>query len=206
MGKLKPYAYRFESTRWHGQNKEFTPMFTRDEMRDLREFFCPRSGDPNYMFTMLDYNLDCWSFIPNEEYEVYAAVFRNPPAGVPRRDIVLEKMTSKKELKGRKLKFDKALIKDFNDKNMVSLPLENGFPEDGSLNIILADDKSKTKEILSGSGKTHVTRVGFNRDRSRSLLHVDHVAGPRSGVAYYVTLQKIDGAWAVTGAIMESMY
>lgn len=205
IGKLKPHAYRFESTRWRGE-KEFTPEFTRDEVRDLREFFCPKSGDPGYMFAIIDHNLDCWSFIPNDEYEIYSVVFKDAPSGVPRRNVVLEKMTARKELKGRKLKLDQALVKDFNDKNKLSLPLENGFPDDGGPGILLADDKGKRESALAGSGKTHVSRVGFNRDRSVALVHVDHIAGPRSGVAYYITLHKKDGAWAIADSIMEAVY
>jgi hypothetical protein len=204
LGKLKPYAYRFESTRWHGQNKEFTPKFTREEVRDLREFFCPKSGDANYMFEMLDYNLDCWSFIPGEEYEVYAAIFRNPPAGVPRRDVVLGRMTGKNDVKGTKLAFDKALVKDFNEKNKISLPLENAFPDDDRLTITFEGDTSG--KFLPGTGKTYVSRVGFDEKRSSALVYVDYVAGPRSGAAYYITLRKKDGAWTVENSIMAAIH
>lgn len=204
IGRLRPYAYRFESTRWHGQNKEFTPGFTREEVRDLREFFCPRSGDPNYMFTMLDYNLDCWSFIPNEEYEVYAALFRNPPSGIPRCDVVLGRMTDKSEIKGTKPGFDRALVKDFNEKNRISLRLENAFPDDGS--VIVTFDDEKSPRSLPRAGKTYVSRVGFDDRRSTALVHVNHVAGPRSGGEYYITLRKQNGMWAVDKSVMTAIH
>ena len=204
IGRLKPYAYRFESTRWHGQNKEFTPAFTREEVRDLREFFCPKSGDPAYVFAMLDYNLDCWSFIPNEEYEVYAAIFRNPPSGIPRRDVVLGRMTIKNEVKGPKITFDRELVKDFNEKNRVSLPLENAFPDDSRPLVTLEGDTSRN--VLPGTGKTYVSRVGFDKKRTRALVYVDHAAGPRLGMSCYITLGKKNGAWEVADSIMAAVH
>jgi hypothetical protein len=204
MSKLKPYAYRFELTDWHGQNKEFTPGFSPAEVRDLREYFCPKSGDLNYMFEMIDHVLDCWSFIPNEDYEIYAAIFRNPPSGLPRRDVVLGKRTVKNELKGTKLTFDRSLIKDFNEKNKISLPLENAFPDDERQSIILEDDRSA--KLLPGTGQTYVSRIGFDQKRSTALVYVDHISGPRSGAEYYITLRKKDGKWAVTESVMVGVH
>ena len=54
-------------------------------------------------------------------------------------------------------------------------------------------------------GRTYVSRVGFNQDRSMALVHVDHIAGPRSGVAYYMTLEKKGGVWTIKRAIMEAI-
>lgn len=204
ISKLRPYAYRFESTRWHGQNKEFTPDFTREEVRDLREFFCPKSGDPNYMYEMLDHGINCWSFIPNDDYEVYAAVFRNPPSGLPRRDVILGRTTVKNALKGSKLVLDKTLVKDFNEKNLSSLPLENAFPDDEGLVVTFEDDKSG--RVLPGPGKTYVSRVGFDQKRSTALVYVDHVAGPRSGAEYYITLRKTDGKWKIEKSVMVDVH
>ena len=203
IGKLKPFGYRFESTQWQGE-KEFTPEFTQGEIRDLKEFFCPKSGDLNYMFDARNYDLDCWNFIPNEEYEIYSAVFKDPPSGIPGRNVIIEKMTSKTELKGPKIKLDKALVKDFNDKNKISQPLENAFPDDNVPTISLAGNGAEN--FPPGRGKTYVSRVGFNPDRSKALVHVDHIAGPRSGAAYYITLQKKAGSWVVTDYIMETIY
>ncbi len=203
-GKLKPYAYRFESSRWQGE-KEFTAQFTEDEIRDLKEYFCPKSGDLNFMFDARNYNIDCWNFIPADEYEVYAAVFKNPPLGIPR-NAIIEKMTSKKEFKDTKLKLDGGLVKDFNQKNRISQTLERGFPDDGRLTISVADNASG--QLSRSNERTYVSRVGFNRDRSMALVHVDHISGPRSGVAYYLTLKKKTGspAWAIADAIIEMMY
>lgn len=203
IGKLRPYAYRFASSRWRGE-EEFTPEFSRDEIRDLKEFFCPKSGDLTQMFEARNYNLDCWSFIPNEEYGIYSVIFKNAPSGIPRSNVVIEKMTARKQLKSTKLKFDKALIKDFNDRNMISLPLENAFPDDARLKIAIADDKAE--RFPPGTGKTYVSRIGFDQKKSTALVHVDHIAGPRSGVAYYITLQKRNGSWVVENYIMEAIY
>jgi len=48
--------------------------------------------------------------------------------------------------------------------------------------------------------------VGFDKNRSTALVYVDHIAGPRAGAAYYVTLQKKDGEWVVTNSVIEAIY
>ncbi len=206
IARLVPYAYRFESTRWHGQAKDFTPPFTAREVRDLREAFCPKSGDPQYIFRITDYGLGCGDFIPNEEYDVYAALFRGKvPSGIPSGPVELEKTTTRKELRGGKIKVDKRLLKDFNDKNRVSSSLENAFPDDGLPEIAIENDKG-VGAFPYRKGKTCVSRVGFSRDRSTALVHVSHIAGPRSGAAYYVILAKKSGEWVITDSLPEWIY
>lgn len=205
IARLVPYAHRFHSGGWRGMAKEFSPPFTVEEIRDLREVFCPKSGDPQYIFQITDYRLDCWDFIPREEYEVYAALFRGRvPSGIPHGWVELQKATSIKELRSKKISTDKALLKDFNDKNRISYSLENAFPDDGVRRITIADDRAGLLPLKEG--KTYVSRVGFDKNRSTALVHVDHMAGPRAGAAYYVTLQKKDGEWVITNSVIEAVY
>lgn len=200
---LAPYAYRFESSRWMA-GKEFTPSFTKEELRDLREFYCPKSGDMRYFMEMADYGLHCGDYIPGEEYEVYAAVFRARVSGIPSGRVELEGTTTKKELRGRKIKMDKDLVEDFNNKNRTSYKLESAFPDDGSLVTVRGDSSDGGFPLMSG--RLFVSRVGFNRDRSRALVYVDHIAGPRSGSAWYVTLEKRKGKWEVVESFIETIY
>lgn len=205
IARLVPYAYRFQSDRWHGMEKEFSPPFKAEEIRDLREVFCPKSGDPQYIFQITDYRLGCGDFIPGEEYEVYAALFGGRvPSGIPSGRVELQKATSIKELRSKKITIDKTLLKDFNDKNRISYSLENAFPDDGVRRITIADGKAGVLSLAQG--KTYVSRVGFDKNRSTALVHIDHIAGPRAGVAYYVTLQKKGGEWVITNSVMEAMY
>ncbi len=205
IARLVPYAHRFQSGGWRGMAKEFSPPFTAEEIRDLREVFCPKSGDPQYIFQITDLRLDCWDFVPAEEYEVYAALFRGRvPSGIPHGWVELQKATGIKELRSKKISTDKALLKDFNDKNRISYSLENAFPDDGVRRITIADDRAGV--LPSTRGKTCVSRVGFDKNRSTALVYVDHIAGPRAGAAYYVTLQKKDGEWVVTNSVIEAIY
>ncbi|OPY00938.1 MAG: hypothetical protein A4E61_01823 [Syntrophorhabdus sp. PtaB.Bin184] len=204
VANLTPYAYRFDNNVWPGAAKEFTPPFTAEERRDLREFFCPKSGDPQYIFQVTDYRLDCWSFIPGEEYDVYAALFHGRLSGIPSGRVELEKNTTPKQLQGNKIKVDRYLAADFNSKNKVSLTLENAFPDDGPSKIRIRGDKRDA--IARAQGRTFVSRVGFTRDGTRALVHVDHIAGPRSGAAYYVILTKKGGMWEITDSFLEAVH
>lgn len=204
VGRLTPYAYRYESDTRFGAAKEFTPAFTGEERRDLREFFCPKSGDPQYIFRITDYRLDCWNFIPGEEYDVYAALFRGGLGGIPSGRVELEKSTTAKQLRGNRIKVDKYLAADFNGKNKVSCTLENAFPDDGLPTVRIRDGRSD--EIARAQGRTFVSRVGFSRDGTLALVHVDHIAGPRSGVAYFVLLGKKGGRWEITDSFPEAIY
>jgi len=205
IARLVPYAHRFQSDRWQGMAKEFSPPFTAGEIRDLKEAFCPKSGDPQYIFQITDYRLDCGNFIPGEEYEVYAALFRGRvPSGIPSGRVELQKATSIKELRSKKIAIDKTLLNDFNEKNRISYSLENAFPDDGVRRITIADGKAGVPSLTQG--RTYVSRVGFDKNRSTALVHVDHIAGPRAGVAYYVTLHKKGDEWVITNSVIEAIY
>jgi len=204
VAKLTPYAYRYESDTRYGAAKEFTPSFTAEERRDLREFFCPKSGDPRYIFQITDYRLDCWNFIPGEEYDVYAALFRGGLGGIPSDRVELENSTTAKELRSDKIKIGKYLVADYNGKNKVSFTLENAFPDDDLSTVRIRDGRRQA--IARAQGRTSVSRVGFSKDGTRALVHVDHIAGPRSGVAYYVILVKKGDRWEITDSFPEAIH
>jgi hypothetical protein len=110
-------------------------------------------------------SLDCWSFIPNDEYEVYAAAFRERKLpGIPAADVVLEKATLRKEYRGGKV--DPAIAKDFNEKNGIGYDLENAFPPDAKPAIKIRDDGREARR--SGSGARTFSRAGFNKERTQA--------------------------------------
>lgn len=204
ISSLVPYAYRYEIPKWR-DGKSYTPEFSREELRDLKEFYCPKSGDFEYFFKITDYGLDCWGYIPPEEYAVYTAIFADGTlSGIPHRDVSLQKMTSKKELKTTKIKVDPAMRKDFNEKNAVSYPLEEAFPDDGQAAITI--ESGKKDDVLTRHGKIYVSRVGFDKARTRALVHVDYIAGPRSGAGYFIFLDSVNGKWKVTHSLVDMVY
>jgi hypothetical protein len=203
VARLTPYAYRYESDMWHGGAKEFTPPFSAEERRDLREFFCPKSGDPQYIFQITDYRLDCGSFIPVEEYDVYAALFRGGLSGIPSGQVELERSTTAKQLRGNKIKVDRHLVADYNCKNTASSALENAFPDDDLSTVRIRDGRSGA--TAGAQGRTFVSRVGFSKDGTRALVHVSHIAGPRSGAAYYVILARKGGRWEIITSFPETV-
>jgi hypothetical protein len=120
--------------------KEFTHLHGGGETGP-QGILLPKSGEPQYIFQVTDYRLDCWSFIPGEEYDVYAALFHGRLSGIPSGRVELEKNTTPKQLQGNKIKVDRYLAADFNSKNKVSLTLENAFPDDGPSKIRIRDDR-----------------------------------------------------------------
>jgi len=202
VGKLVPYAYRPAiGNRFTGES--FGPLLTGDERRDLREVYCP-PGRSKPVYDVYGSSLDCWSFIPNDEYEVYAALFgQGKLPGIPASDVVLEKTTLRKEYRGGKV--DAAMAKDFNDANRAGYDLENAFPPDGKPAIKIRDDGESASTL--GIGRTYLSRAGFNKERTRALLYVAHVESrPRSLVGYFVVLEKKGKEWRVTGSELAAGY
>jgi len=81
IGKLKPLATDLSRQRW--QAKRNLHRNSHRVRSDLNRILCPKSGDLNYMFDARNYDLDCWSFIPNENMTYIHAVFKDPPSGIP---------------------------------------------------------------------------------------------------------------------------
>jgi hypothetical protein len=201
--KLVPYAYR-HAQRDPIHDAHFTPPLTRDERRDMREAVCPPVHSKPGFNVYLASVLDCWSFIPNDEYDVYAALFRQGKLpGIPAEDVVLEKTTLRKEYGGGKA--DAAMAKDFNDKNRAGYDLENAFPPDGRAAIKIRDDRKEGSTL--GIGRTYISRAGFNKERTRALLYVAHVESrPRSLVGYFVVLEKKGKEWSMAGSELAAGY
>jgi hypothetical protein len=202
VGALVPYAYRYVKESPIEEMAQVVPPFTRDEMRDLREAFCPEPKQQN-VFYARRYGLDCWDFIPNDEYKLYAALFmRGQLAGIPWGRVVLENKTIRAAYKGKHV--DKTILKDYNDKNRVGYPLENAFPEYDEMSIRTRGDTEAG--LPFSKGRTYISRAGFSKDRSKALVYVDHIAGPRSGVGYFVTLDKKSGEWQVVGSEVANIH
>lgn len=200
ISKLVPYAYRYVSGDPVRGTTKFWPPFTAGEKRDFREAFCSGSGLKNFFF-LQRYNLDCWGFIPNDEYAVYVALFRKQELpGIPWGRVVLEDTTVRKEYKGRDI--DPVLQKAFNDKNKVGYPLEHVFPQNDKEKVWLRGDG----DAPPLTGKTYISRVGFSKDGSRALVYVEHVGGSKTGVGYFTTLRKQGRDWRIVGFELDDRY
>lgn len=199
--RLTPYAYKHRSYGRIAVEHDFTPPFTRDEKRDLREVFC-HSDDVLSGIAIRDYGLDCWSFIPNVEYEVYAALLNAGKFdGVPSGPVVLENNTTRREFKDKTI--DKDMLKDFNNKNKVEYPLENAFYESDGTMIRLRRDVSDG--LFYTKGKTRVSRVGFNKDKTMAVVYMNHVAEPAPGMGYLVVLGKKDNEWRIESSYADGI-
>ncbi|MEW6740645.1 MAG: hypothetical protein ACOYU2_08580 [Nitrospirota bacterium] len=145
--------------------------------------------------------------IEPEEYEVYAAIFASGKLdGIPFGYIVLEKETLKEKIRKDGWKdADAFMVDDFNRKNEREYPLEDKFPKYKSpsdhrnLNIEVRGQRDKSFGPFD-MGRTSVSRVGFNKEKTKALVYVQHVAGPEMGVGHYVSLDKTGGKWTITSS------
>jgi hypothetical protein len=205
VNKLVPYAYRFQEG---DDSSTFAPSLTADEKRDMKEAYCPQFGSPESIFSPLSrFRLDCGGFIPNEEYEVYAALFRDHElSGIPRGNVILEGKTVQKEYKSKSANTSdySEIVRNFNANNKVAYLLENAFPGAGKFKIRIRDEKENG--LLFEEGKTYMSRAGFNKANSEALIYVEHVSGPRAGVGYYVTLEKKKEGWGISGSRVAVIY
>lgn len=202
--KLVPYAYRFrEENPLFGQldlgSSSPIPPLTAGERRDMREAFCPRRDAPdNFLLSMQLVQLDCWDYIPGDEYAVYDALFRRHPlAGIPQGNVALEGKTVPRQYKsgGTDIGADDETVQDFNDRNRVACTLENGFEDTGEQAVRIRSGK----DGADSRDRTYVSRAGFNRNRDEALVYAEHGPGPGAGAGYYVKLRKTGGEWRVSG-------
>jgi|GEM_PF-5107776 len=154
---------------------------------------------------------DSIDIIEPEEYEVYVAVFDAKKLdGIPFGYVVLERETLKEKMRKDGWKdTDTFMVDDFNRKNEKAHVLENKFPSEyRGLTIKVRENVHNGKSILNwnkepaslDSGRTSVSRVGFNKEKTKALVYVQHVASPEMGVGHYVTLQKINNKWMVVSS------
>ncbi|MDI6698966.1 MAG: DUF2330 domain-containing protein [Candidatus Saccharicenans sp.] len=223
ISRLPRYAYKLRFFA-HYDNLYYYQKMTRDEFRDYIQSRCQEDPDflrerrwqldDQMLGDLLTYQLSCEDFVDTEEFEVYRAVF-NPPElstvrldGLPVGFVLLEDKTRNRmfeKLKG----VEKALLDDYNSKNKKQYRLSENLPE--GLEEVLAVRESGEAgpgegQSLLSSGRTYVSRVGFNPGRTTALVFVSHVAGPEMGVGYLVLLEKHRGAWLPTGILRSEIY
>jgi hypothetical protein len=150
------------------------------------------------------------SKIEPEEYEVYAAVLAAEKLFGPlfHHGVVLEQWTVKKKItKNRWEAIDNFMIDDFNRKNGKKYLLENKFPspsELGEFRIIVRTEKDKNElHSIFYRGRTYVSRVGFNKEKTKALVYVEHIPSPKKGFGYIVLLDKAGVKWMITEKASE---
>lgn len=151
--------------------------------------------------------------IEDEEYEVYVSVFSSGKLdGIPDDYVVLEKETLKEQANKEAWKdIDASMIDDFNRRNKMKYQLEDRFPGHKSssghadLNIEVRQQK-ETRLGPFDTGRTYVSRVGFNKGRTEALVYVQHVATPESGIGHYVFLHKDSGQWTISGSSIGKIF
>ncbi|RJQ45966.1 MAG: hypothetical protein C4538_07575 [Nitrospiraceae bacterium] len=147
--------------------------------------------------------------IEEEEYEVYVSVFSSGKLdGIPDDYVVLEKETIKEQINKESWKnIDSAMIDDFNSRNDMRYQLEDKFPSSGHarLNIQVREQKDMRMSPFD-TGRTYVSRAGFNKDRTEALVYVQHVATPESGIGHYVFLHKGSGKWTISGSSVGKIF
>jgi hypothetical protein len=207
LNKLIPYPYRFVTSSPFPEER-FTPPLTSEEKRDLREEFCSLEN-AGVLYPFSPAELDCWSFIPSEEYRVFEALFKDDrlsgiPSGFPLGEVLIENRTAREEYRGNKKAVDPQIVKSFNDINRVEYPLENAFLQSDGSKIRVKGNPGPNS--FEAEGKTYVSRAGFNRDRTKALVYLEYIANPRSGVGYFVTLEKQNGAWSISDFELGKKY
>lgn len=151
--------------------------------------------------------------IESEEYMVYMSVFRSDKLdGIPSGYVVLEKETKKEQISKDNWKdIDGFMIDDFNRRNRLQYHLESKFPEDkpaaahGNLTLEVREQQDSRSGPFD-TGRTYVSRVGFNRDKTEALVYVQHVATPESGIGHYVFLHKDSGKWNISGSTIGKIF
>lgn len=156
------------------------------------------------------------SDIEPEEYEVYAAVFASGKLdGIPFGYVVLEQKTLKEKIRKDGWKdIDGFMIDDFNKKNEKEHSIENRFPSYPGLTIKVREGDGKRKSILDwdketpalDSGRTSISRVGFNKDKTKAIVYAQHIATPEMGVGHYAFLDKINGKWGIAGSVIGRIF
>lgn len=200
VNRLTPYAYRYAKEGPMFDTTHFAPPLTKSELRDFQEAFCLQdpARDRIYVDRLA---LGCSGFIPTDEYMVYTELFRQGGlAGIPSRNVVLEANTTRQQYAGKNVdgSIEEAIVKNFNDNNRVAYSLDDLFPGSEKVKIRIRGDKERS-DPFAGKGKTYVSRVGFNKERTKALVYVEHIAGPRSGIGYFVILEKQGPGWTRIG-------
>lgn len=142
-----------------------------------------------------------------EECAVYEAVFASGKLnGIPHGYVTVEAETTAEQA-GSWEGIDPAMVADFNASNDRPYTLEPGFKaEAGREPKIRIRRQEARSEGVFDSGRTWVSRVGFNKDKTEAMVYVQHVATPESGIAHFVFLRKVDGEWMIDGSIVDKIF
>ena len=172
----------------------------------------------------------------DEEYSVFAAVmFPNKPeiperikddlqrrifldenrvalTGIPSNHFGLCRITSKSTLPVRHP--DEEMIIDYNLKNAQAgfidmNKLQPLVPKNGGINLVDPPKFSMSQDSkASRSGVTFLSRPGFNKNRTKAVIQIAHVADQEMGVGYsvYLDKSKLSGNWIITGADLTRRY
>ena len=109
---------------------------------------------------------------------------------------------------------DRDIIADYNFRNArvyriderKLLPL---VPEGCTIVLVTHGESRMTAEgIMPSGGITTISRPGFNKEMTRAIVQINHVADPEMGVGYEVYLEKSssNAPWMITGSILNRRY
>lgn len=149
----------------------------------------------------------------DSERMAYLATYRVQLDGISGNNYNLSRFTIRgaKTVKGSA---DQVMITDYNRRNEQSYRLDEErllplVPKGGRITLV-NPGKTRIKEegIMFSDGTTYISRPGFNKDLTKAILQINHVAGPEMGVGYQVYLEKSSssGPWLITGLDLNRMY
>lgn len=168
------------------------------------------------------------------EYEVFAAVLFPEKPEVPAG--IVDPAERRKHLDGHRVRLDgvhsgryelsgltitgsqpngadEALAEDFNLKNGRAGRIDRekllaAAPKGAHLSLVPPPTISRSTAHGLDAGVTCLSRPGFNRDRTKAMLQINHLAGPEMGAGYLVYLEKsaASGKWSITGAVLNRRY
>jgi len=177
-------------------------------------------------------NTSC--ILDDEEYSVIAAVLfraehnmaalkKKPYSGhyqdldgIPSSFVLLSDVTRQEKLDNPAA--DAGMIADYNRKNadicsIDKKKLQALVPEKSRISFISPGAwKNSREEALRNqslsSGLTSVSRPGFNADKTRAVMQINHIADFEMGAGYLVYLKKTppDNVWILTGAVLNRRY
>ena len=109
---------------------------------------------------------------------------------------------------------DQEMTDDYNRKNSQVYQLDKEMllpliPEGGHVVLNDPDEIKSVKEgIVASSEITSISRPGFNKDKTRAIVQINHVAGPEMGVGYLVYMEKSvsTGTWMIVSFDLNRMY
>jgi hypothetical protein len=110
---------------------------------------------------------------------------------------------------------DESLRSEFLRVNKVSLLLNsNGFSQDLHVVLLTSDEQKQLFSSTEGAGwrrfyeqyprsqgMTELSRVAFNKERTKALVYTGTQRGGLDGGGFLVVMQLVDGVWRVQGKV-----